>query len=551
MISDVVQAADDLPLTLPKVWRRHMEGVAALGDRLLHVCDDQRLTYRQADARSRQLAKGLLAAGCSKGGQVALLYPNGPEFIIGVLAATRIGAVAVPLSTLSTPAELRWLVINSDSALVLAAPGYRSHSYFETLGKAFPEIDFTKPPPLSLAEAPWLRRIAFSGELPQGWDAGWSIAALEAAGAGLDDRYLEAVEDRVQPGDRLVIIHTSGSTSTPKGVVHQHGPLIRHTNNINEIRKLVPEDVFFQTAPWFWVAGFGFGLMGVLVAGAEIVCSNSTAPSEILDVLERERPTITNGIWRTVERLAQDPSFAGRDLSSIRRGNLYPIMAPDVRPKDPALRHDVYGASEGGGGLTLSADGSDLPEHLRSSCGPFLPGLETRIVDPETGKDVGPGEPGELWLRGPFLMEGYYGKPRSQAFDRDGWWRSADVGVISAEGFFFMKGRLGDMIKSAGANVAPREVEAVIADVSGGLASVVLGVPDPERGQAVIAVVLSEAEVDEAALRRQLAERLSSYKVPRRVIRLAPGEMPVLSSGKNDTRKLLALVQERLNPVAA
>jgi acyl-CoA synthetase (AMP-forming)/AMP-acid ligase II len=551
MTSDVIDAKDGLPLTLPAVWRRHMEGIARRGDRLLNVCDDQRMTYAEADARSRRLARGLLAAGVMKGCQVALLYPNGPDFIVGLLAATRIGAVAVPLSTLSTPAELRWLLTNSDTAVLLAAPGYRSHSYTEALQAAFPEIDFSRPPPLRVAAAPWLRRIAFGGETPARWDRGWSIAALEALGEPVEDGYLEAAEDRVQPGDRLAIIHTSGSTSTPKGVVHQHGPLLRHTYNINEIRGLVPEDVFFTTAPWFWVAGFGYGLLGVLAAGAEMVCSNSLVAAETLDLLERERPTITNGIWRGVQRLADDPSFAGRDLSSIRRGNLFPIMAADVRPKDPTLRHDIYGASEGGGGLTLSADTRDLPEHLRGSCGPFLPGVETRIIDLETGKDAAPGEPGELWLRSPFLMEGYYGKPRSQVFDRDGWWRSADIGVITEDGYFIIKGRLGDMIKTAGANVAPREVEAVLADVSGGLASIVIGLPDPERGQAVTAVVLSEDEIDEAELRRRLAARLSSYKVPRRIIRLAPSEAPVLSSGKYDIRRLTALVQARLNALPA
>jgi acyl-CoA synthetase (AMP-forming)/AMP-acid ligase II len=551
MTSDVIDAGDGLPLTLPATWRRHMEGVRANGDRLLHVCDDQRLSYIEADARSRRLARALLAAGATKGSQVALIYPNSPDFIVGLLAATRIGAVAVPLSTLSTPAELRWLITHSDSAFVLAAQSYRSHNYADSLRAAFPEIDFTRPPPARIRNAPWLRRIAIGGALPEDWDAGWSMAALEALGDSLEDADVEAAEARVQPGDRFVIIHTSGTTSTPKGVVHQHGSLIRHLANINEIRKLTSDDIFFQTAPWFWVAGFGFGLTGVLVAGAEIVCSNSTVASETLDVLEREKPTITNGIWRTVQRLADDPTFEGRDLASIRRGNLYPIMAREVRPKDPLLRHDIYGASEGGGGITMSADVGDLPEHLRASCGPFLPGFETRIVDLETGRDCPRGEVGELWLRGPFLFETYYGKPRSQAYDRDGWWRSGDVGVITEEGFFIIKGRLGDMIKTAGANVAPREVEAVVADVTGGLASVVVGVPDPERGQAVVAVVLSEAEVDEAGLRRQLAEKLSSYKVPKRIIRLAPGEMPTLSSGKYDNRRLLALVQERLSPAHA
>lgn len=366
MTSAVIDAGDDLPLTVPALWRRHC---SKHGDRTLLVCDEARLSYSESDLRSRRLARGLLAAGATKGCHVALLFPNGIDFIIGLLAAARIGAVVVPLSTLSTPDELRWLLRHSDTAFLLTAPEFRSRRYDELLQTAFPELDFSLPPPLRSQSAPWLQRIYFSGPTPQGRDAGWSLEALEAAGSSVDERHLEAIEARVSPSDRLVIMHTSGSTSTPKGVIHTHAALIRHLDNINQIRRYVPEDRLFSTAPWFWIAGFGFGLLGTLVAGACIVCSNATAACDVLDVIERERPTMTNGYAPTVARLAADPSFARRDLSSIRRGNLYPISPSDVRPQDPALRHDIYGLTEVGSALTMSADESDLPERLRGSCG--------------------------------------------------------------------------------------------------------------------------------------------------------------------------------------
>ena len=462
-----------------------------------------------------------------------------------MLAAARIGAVVLPFSTLSTADELRGLLVRSDTAFLLADQEFRSHRYPETLKAAFPELDLSRPPPLRSPEAPWLQRIAFAGAPPAGWDPSWSIASLEAMGESVGEARLEAVEARVCHADRFVIIHTSGSTSFPKGVMHSHGSLIRHLENINQVRGFGADDVLFSTSPWFWVAGFAFGLLGTLVAGARIVCSNSTEAPVVLDLLERERPTVTNGYYPTVTWLADDPSYAGRDFSWLRRGNLFPILAPDARPPDPTLRHDIYGMSECGGALTMSGDESDLPERLRGAAGSFLPGFEGRIVDPETGADCGPGELGELWVRGSFLMEGYYGKHRSEVFEPDGWWRSGDVGAIDAEGFFYLKGRTGNMIKTAGANVAPREVEAVLSELTGGRLCVVLGVPDPKRGQAVVAVVVSDSELDEAALREQLAAKLSSYKVPRRILRLKEGEMPTLSSGKVDSRALAELVEER------
>jgi acyl-CoA synthetase (AMP-forming)/AMP-acid ligase II len=544
MTSTLIDAGDGLPLTLGALSRRH---ASRQGDRTLLVCDAERLSYAEAESRSRWLARGLLAAGAAKGSHVALLHPNGADFIVAALAAARIGAVIVPLSTMSTADELRWLLCHSDAAFLLAAPEFRSHRYGELLQAALPELDLSHPPPLRSVTAPWLRRIWFSGPAREGRDEGWSVRSLEKLASEIDEEYLDAIEARVAPADRCVIIHTSGSTTVPKGVMHAHGTLIRHLDNIRQVRRCSAEDVLFSSSPWFWVAGFAYALLGTFVSGGCLVCSNAVEAADVLDLLERERPTVTNGYAPAVARLAADPSFARRDLSSMRRGNLYPIMPPDVRPRDPELRHNIYGMTEVASALTLSGDESDLPESMRGACGTFLPGWEAKIVDPETGKNCGVGEIGELWVRGPFLMEGYYGRPRSQVFEPDGWWRTGDLGSLDAGGFFYFKARRGDMIKTAGANVAPREVEAVLGDLIGGLQCFVIGLPDAERGQVVAAVVVSDDDggPDEAALKRQLARRLSSYKIPRRIVRLGQADVPFLSSGKLDTRRLAALVRER------
>ena len=545
MTSAVMDAGDDLPLTLPALWRQQ---VRKREDRVLLVCDETRLSYAAAEARSRRLARGLIAAGVTKGSHVALLYPFGADFLIGMLAAARIGATVLPFSTLSTGQELRGLLAHSDTAFLLAAAQFRSRRYDEALREALPELDFSSPPPLHAPTAPWLRRIWLSEPVPSGIEEGWTLHALEEAGSEIDDALLEAAEARVTPADRFVIIHTSGSTGTPKGVMHSHGTLIRHVDNGNRIRGFTADDILYSTAPFFWVAGFAFALLGTLIAGARIVCSNAIDPADVLDLLERERPTTTNGYGATVAKLASHPSFPRRDLSSIRHGTLYPILAPHVRPKDPELRHSIYGMSETGGALTMCADESDLPEQQRGACGRFMPGFEARIIDPETRRERAAGEMGELWIRGPFLMEGYYGKSRSQIFEADGWFRTGDIGLIDPNGLFYIKGRLDDMIKTAGANVAPREVENVLRQLSGGRQWLVLGLPDPERGQIVTAVLIGdqERELNEAALIPQLGKALSSYKVPRRFCRLSERELPLQSSGKLDMRRLKEIVSERI-----
>jgi acyl-CoA synthetase (AMP-forming)/AMP-acid ligase II len=512
-----VDAGDGLPLTLPALLHAR---AAERGDAVLLACDDDTLGYADAERRSAALARGLLAAGAGKGTHIGILHPNGGAFVVAWLAAARIGAVAVPLSTFSTAAELRVLLRNADVALLLAAESYRSHDYVATLREAIPELDL-EAAPLFAASLPVLRRLAFG-------DPG--AGELAALGRRISPEVLAAAEASVSPGDRLTIVHTSGSTAEPKGVIHTHGALLRHLDNLNQLRRYTADEVLFSNSPFFWIGGLAYSLLGTLVAGAKLVCSNAQRAAGVLDVLERERPTLVNGFAQSVAHLPLDPSFATRDLSSIRRGNLYPILPEGVRPKRPDLRHAMLGMTETGSVVLTSDDESDQPEHRRGSFGKPAPGFEARI-DPD----------GELHLRGPFLMEGYTGRERHEVFDADGWFPTGDLVAVDGDGFFYFQGRRGDMIKTSGANVSPREVEAAIFDLTG-LTAHVIGVPDAARGQLVAAALRVPAGrgVDAEALREQLAARLSAYKVPRRFLLLADDEVPLLSSGKLDRPALEA-----------
>ncbi|WP_007513195.1 class I adenylate-forming enzyme family protein [Pseudofrankia saprophytica] len=555
MIATTIEAGDDLPLTVPALLR---ERCSQHGERVLLSCDDEALTYADADRRSRALARGLLALGAGNGTHIGLLHPNGGEFVVAWLAAARIGAVTVPLSTFSTSAELRTLLRGADVGILLAARSFRSHDYAATLRSALGEPGLGAGPPLLVGSVPRLRHVFFAAggtgrpepeapETPEAPDGGvgaaWSVAALERRGAEVGDELLAAAEESVHPSDRLVIVHTSGSTSAPKGVIHTHGALIRHQANLNEIRRYTPDEVLFSNSPFFWVGGFAYALLGTLVAGGRLVCSNAQAAAGVLDVLERERPTMVNGYAQSVAGLPADPTFPGRDLSSIRRGNLYSIMPAEVRPADPGLRHQMLGMTEAGSVCLVSEDEGDQPEHRRGSFGRPAPGLEARVVG-EDGTVLGPSLVGELWLRGPFLMEGYYGRERHEVFDADGWYHSGDLFAVDADGFFYFQGRRGDLIKTGGANVSPSEVEAAIREVAG-LTAHVVGLEDAARGQIVAAAVRVPPgrHVDADELRRGLAERLSAYKVPRRVVLLADDEVPTMSSGKIDMPALKELLR--------
>jgi acyl-CoA synthetase (AMP-forming)/AMP-acid ligase II len=253
---------------------------------------------------------------------------------------------------------------------------------------------------------------------------------------------------------------------------------------------------------------------------------------------------MVNGFAQSVAHLPHHPSFARRDLSSIRRGNLYPILCDAVRPKDPGLRHSMLGMTETGSVCLLSPDDTELPEYQRGSFGRPAPGFEARVVDPDSAQPCPVGETGELWLRGPFLMEGYYGRERFEVFDRDGWFRTGDLFHVDDSDLFYFHGRRGDMIKTGGANVSPREVESVLAEAAG-LRAHVIGLDDEHRGQRVAAAIVSDEPVDLDALKVLLRERLSSYKVPKTFLVLAEKAVPMMSSGKLDLRALKELFDGR------
>jgi acyl-CoA synthetase (AMP-forming)/AMP-acid ligase II len=540
----VIDAGDDLALTVPALLRA---GAGERPDATFLVCDDDVLTYGDADRRSADLARALLAAGAGPGTRVATLHPNGSAFVVAWLAAARIGAVSVPLSTFSTSAELVGLLRGADVAVLLAAAAYRSQDYPASLRAGIPELDLAAAPPLLSPTVPSLRRIAFDlddiGDGAATVDPGWTMAGLLAGTPSVDPDVLAAAEAAVTPADRMVIVHTSGSTSEPKGVIHTHGALIRHLDNLNEMRRYVPGEVLFSNSPFFWIGGFAYSLLGTLVAGATLVCSNSAEAAGVLDVLERERPTMVNGFAAAVAHLPDDPSFPDRDLSSIRRGNLWPIMPADVRPADPELHHAMLGMTEAGSVCLACEDQSEQPESRRGSFGKPVPGLEAEVRSEDDGTVCQPGEVGVLWFRGPFLMDGYDGRERHTTFDADGWYCTGDLVTVDDDGFVYFRGRSSDMIKTAGANVSPREVEAAILEVSGLVAHVV-GIDDAARGQVVAALVRAPegAEVDVDHLRARLKGRLSAYKIPRRFLVAADEDVPMMSSGKLDLRALKELL---------
>lgn len=512
------------------------ERLARLGERELIVKDAERLSFAEAERRSGRLARALLAEGVTKGARVGILFPNGPEWVVAWLAATRIGAVAVPINTFYQARELGWTLRHADVDTLLMTAGFLNHDYVARMEEVLPELAATPEPRLSHAALPFLRRIAVFGPC----DRPWALdgVALAAGEASVREDLLRAVEAEVHPADEMVMLYSSGSTSDPKGALHTHASVLKHSFNLTSLRDLRPDDRVWSPMPFFWVGGFVFAFLGNLQAGATTLCEEAFEPGRTLAFLERERASVALGWPHFGKALAEHPDARTRDLSALRAGNVPEILPEEIVPRDPRRRGNALGMTETCGPHTWS-DGP-LPEALAGSFGRAVPGVEHRIVDPETGETLPPGTLGEIRVRGYSLMQRLHKVPREETFDADGFYPTGDAGYFDADGVLWFKARLGDMIKSGGANVSPSEVEAVLSGFPEIAAGHVVGIPDAERGETVAAAIVLEAgaRLDAAALRERVKKELSAYKVPRHVVFFEAGSLPFTDSGKIDKRRL-------------
>lgn len=530
---------DPLPYT-PVVPSMLAEVVAAHGVNDFVVSSDgtgtlERITYTQAAERSAVMARRLIAAGVTKGVRVGILAPNGPDFVVAFLAATRIGAVAVPINTFFQSAELAWLLRDADIHTLLAVD--------TLLGKDVPArvADAIGSPirggPHLVAALPHLRNV-----LSLSTTADWPDPVAPG--------HLAACEATVRETDDLVVIYTSGSTSNPKGIIHTHGPVITHSRFIASQHEWTSADRVYIPMAFFWVGGLVFGVLGPMQIGLTILTEHRFDPADVLRLLEAERATYTTGFPHVGPALSNHPDFAGTDLSALREGYQHVLLPPERRAADPSLRVRQLGMTETCSSHTWWPPHEQVPESKRGSLGVSAPGYEHKIVD-DNGIEVPNGVAGEICVRGWAMMRGIVGRSNRDIFDADGWYHTKDAGYRDDDGHLYFAGRTDDMIKTSGANVAPVEVESTLSRIDGVRIAYVVGLPDAEKGALVSAVVVlndgSALSPDDliAACRRELA----AYKVPKKWVLLPDDDqLPYTTTNKIDKAALTELLaQEALS----
>jgi acyl-CoA synthetase (AMP-forming)/AMP-acid ligase II len=491
---------------------RHQAGER--GDAVAIQHGSRSLTFAELDERSNRLARAMLAAGVGPGARVAHLDRTGPEVVELLFAAAKIAAVAVPLNWRLRPLELAAILQDAGAPLLLAGPAH-----------------MTVAGELANAVAQDLRVVAIGAEYER-----WLAAHPPHDPGG-----------RGASGDTVLQMYTSGTTGVPKGVLTTHRNLSAAVDS-SPLWGFDADTVSLTPLPMFHIGGIGWTFLGICNGARTILVSEFDAAA-VLDLLERERVTNAVFVPTILQMLCAVEGAADRDYSALRSiaYGASPITTPVLKAALRTFRcplFGVYGLTETTGGVVqLDPEDHDPDgprEHLLRSAGRPLPWVQLRIVDPSTGDELAPRAVGEVWMRAPNVMAGYFNRPEetAAALTPDGWLRTGDGGYLDEEGHLFLTDRIKDMVVSGGENVYPVEVEEALAHHPGVADVAVIGVPDDRWGETVKALVIRApgAAVSAEELIAFARGRLAGYKLPRSVEFV--DELPRTPTGKVLKRRL-------------
>jgi acyl-CoA synthetase (AMP-forming)/AMP-acid ligase II len=511
---------------LELTWQYADQWAEQRADQEAFIFGEQRLTWAMAKKQIDLTAKAFLEAGVTKGDRVALLSMARNEFPITYMAANKVGAVWLGLSPKLTLDELRYIVSDSRPTVLIAITHYLDQ-------------DLTAVVEALAAENASLKKVLTIGGTVRGAEGFDDYISRERPE---QEQALKQRVASISAKNEALLLYTSGSTGKPKGVLHTHESIIRNIDV--QIRKFYwagdePKRVLCHFPINHVAADTEIGF-GAIMAGGTIIFMDKFDPAATLQIIEQEKITDLGQVPVMFLMEFKEPAFPNTDLSSIRQflwaGSAAPKIMLDVlsaiAARSGASLLTGYGSTETCGFVTYTEKGDDL-DTLMKTAGKIADPFELRIVD-ENRRELPDGQVGEIAVRGPFLMKGYFNNPQATAavIDDQGWYYTSDLAWRDDRGYIRIAGRASEMYKSGGENVYPREIEDLIESHRAVLFSAVIGVPDElyqEVGWAFIMLMPGQS-VGEEELRILCREKLANFKVPKRFF-IRP-LLPLLASGK-------------------
>jgi fatty-acyl-CoA synthase len=515
-----------------------------------------RLTYAEFNDRVNQMAKGFMEIGVTKGSHVGIWANNVPDWLTIMFATAKIGAVLVTVNTNYKLAELEYIIKNADLHTLCIIDGYRDSDYVSMVFELVPELKNCQRGHLKSARFPELKNVVFVG--PQKHRGMYNTPELMALGSQVDDKVLDDAAKTFDCHDVVNMQYTSGTTGFPKGVMLTHHNILNNGNQVGNNMHYTCKDRLLVCVPLFHCFGCVLAVCAAVTHGVSMVLVEDFDALRVLAGIQKEKCTAVYGVPTMFIAELHHPMFEMFDLSTLRTGIMAGALCPVETMKQVMEKMHckdiiiVYGLTETSPGMTTTRV-FDPAEIRATTVGVELPGVEVKIVNPETGEECGPEEHGEICCRGYNVMKGYYKNPEATALaiDKDGWLHSGDLAMKTKDGFYKITGRIKDMIIRGGENIYPREIENFIFNMPQVELVEVVGIPDQKYGEIVGAFVkvkkgqqLCEAEVQEFC-----RGKIARYKIPKHVFFV--DDFPKTASGKVMKYKLremaVALVKQKEN----
>ena len=512
---------------------------------------DYTRTYREFKDDVDTFARSLIALGVKQGDHVAIWATNVPEWFITFWAATKIGAVLVTVNTAYKIYEAEYLLRQSDTHTLVMIDGYKDSDYVGIIHELCPELEQAEPgKPLHIRRLPFLRNIV-TIESRQPGCLTWDDALLLS-----DCVPVEEVQRRafaLHKHDVCNMQYTSGTTGFPKGVMLTHFNVVNNGKTIGDCMDLSTADRMLIHVPMFHCFGMVLAMTAAMTHGTTMCPIPSFSPKQSLACINEQKITCCHGVPTMFIAMMEHSDFSSTDFSMMRTGIMAGSPCPvkvmqDVQQKmNMAEITIVFGQTEASPGCTQSRVDDPLDVRV-NTVGRPLPGVECRIVDPVTNELLPDDVDGEFVARGYNIMKGYYKMPEATAaaIDEDGWLHTGDLARRDAQGNFRITGRIKDMIIRGGENIYPKEIEDFIYTHPAVRDVQVIGVPDRQYGEEIMAcVILKEtASVTEEALKDFIRARIAKHKTPRYIEFV--DQFPMNAAGKIMKYKMREAAMEKM-----
>ncbi|BDZ70964.1 AMP-binding protein [Methanobacterium petrolearium] len=462
---------------------------------------------------------------------------NVPDWLTFMFATSKIGVVLVTVNTAYKSHELAYVLEQSDMKALAIIDGFQDVDYLQIVYELVPELKTQERGKLKNKDFPFLENLIYVGqEKHRGM---YNTNELLLLGKHGDEEKFQKIKASVNNDEVVNMQYTSGTTGFPKGVMLTHRNILNNGYYIGERQKFTEKDKLCITVPLFHCFGIVLAVMAAYSHGATMVMVEVFDPLLVLAAVQKERCTALYGVPTMFIAEYSHPMFEMFDLSSLRTG----IMAGSTPPIEAMKKvvndmnmteiTSVYGLTEGSPGFTQTGVDDPLIKRVET-VGKPLPECEVKIVDPETGENLGTDQTGEICCKGYNVMKGYYKMPEKtrEVIDEDGWLHSGDLATLDEDGYYSIVGRIKDMIIRGGENIYPREIEEFLYTMPGVLDVQVVGIPDEKYGEIVGACIILEedSELTEEDVRDYARTKIARFKVPKHVF--VVDEFPLTASGK-------------------